>query len=170
MSMKLFNAEVVTSADKSGNALHTVPKRGISGKEIDLLRHVHGHEHVRKIVDAGEVERDEREEMYRLARAYGDGGVYGGVGPLLVKKVFNVDLHDFENWLIETMQREDEERELSQQQRQERFNADMLKNPPKPTTPLPSTVQAEPEKSGSFEVAKAALSKGKQQAAAATME
>jgi hypothetical protein len=68
------------------------------------------------------------------------------------------------------MEREDQERELSQQQRQERFNADMIAHPPKPTTPLPSTVQAEPEKTGSFEVAKAALGKNKQPAAAATME
>lgn len=117
--LKLFSCEVVLSQDQSGNPLLTVPKVSITENEVKLLRHIHGHDNIRKMVDAGSIEREQRNDLLILARVYGDNvEAAENRGPRLISKIFGVELPEFEGWLAEQLESEEMERQNKQVQRE----------------------------------------------------
>jgi hypothetical protein len=81
--MKLFNCNVRLG----GNLLHSVPKIGITEKELYLLRAIHGDDSIDNPRPAGEADIDERDHLFELARAYGRP---------LVEKTFQTVLTNFD--------------------------------------------------------------------------
>lgn len=124
--MKTYDCEVVVTVDKSGNPLHTIQRKSVTETELKVLRHIHGHDQVRKIKEAGEIDREERQELLRIARRYGDSGGMVDIrehpGLKLVYKVFQVELHEFDNWLVETIEQEEQDRQERLQASEQRFN------------------------------------------------
>lgn len=124
--MKIYDCVVWQSMDKSNDRpLHTVAKQGITELEVTLLRAIHGYARVQEVKQVGEIEREDRQEMLRLCRRYGDvGGIYAEAGQQLIKRVFNVDLHEFGTWLADEIEREEQEREERLRESQRRFNVE----------------------------------------------
>jgi hypothetical protein len=96
--MKLFNCNVRLG----GNLLHSVPKIGITEKELYLLRAIHGDDSIENPRPAGEAEIEERAHLFELARVYGRP---------LVEKTFQTVLTNFDEWLQGILDAEEEERE-----------------------------------------------------------
>lgn len=118
--MKLHNCIVNVSRDpKTDQVLMTVPKHGITENELTLLRGIHGAKNVVAVTDAGELDREQRLDLLILARAYGDANELEPVtGPALIKKFFQVDLFEFGDWLTQTLDYEEEERERKWRERE----------------------------------------------------
>jgi hypothetical protein len=102
--MKLFNCNVRLG----GNLLHSVPKIGITEKELYLLRAIHGDDSIDNPRPAGEADIDERDHLFELARAYGRP---------LVEKTFQTVLTNFDQWLQEILDDEEDAREERAQER-----------------------------------------------------
>jgi len=154
--MKTYDVSVAVMVDASGRSLHDVAKQSVSELELALLRRLHGVDRVTIKAPGPDIERSERNEHLMLARKYGDGGTYGNNGPALVAKVFGVDLFEFDNWLAEQLELEEEARQQSLETRQIRFNAEMATRPIGSVTTV--TAAPAPEREGSsFEIAKAAM-------------
>jgi hypothetical protein len=102
-----------------GNIFHTLSRKGITDKEMRLLKAMHGNDAVVDVKKVGETEMEDREELFSLVRKYStsadtltntDGARV--TGRRLVERVFGVSLHDYESWLeqqveLETMEREE---------------------------------------------------------------
>jgi hypothetical protein len=84
--MKLFNCQVRLA----GNMLHSVPRYGISEREIRMLRSMHGDDAVVEVKEVGESDRSERDILNELAARYGRTRVEG---------LFGVSLDNFQEWL-----------------------------------------------------------------------
>lgn len=110
--MKIFNCLVYVSIDKSGNPLHTVAAQGVTENEIQLLRGIHGYDRVQKIEEVGEIDREKRLDCLMLARKYGDS-VFGSDGVTLVARHLKEELHEYDAWLSETIEGEEEERQAA---------------------------------------------------------
>jgi hypothetical protein len=118
--MKIFNCIVNVSRDpKTDQVLLTVPKEGITENELTLLRGIHGAKSIVNIQEVGEIDREQRTDLLMLARSYGDSNELEPVtGPALIRKFFQVDLHEFGEWLTTTMDEEEEERERKWRERE----------------------------------------------------
>jgi hypothetical protein len=156
--MKVFNCIVNVSRDpKTDQTLMTVPKENITENELALLRGIHGSKSVVAIKEVGEIDREQRTDLLMLARAYGDSNELEPVtGPALIKKFFQVDLHEFGEWLTHTLDSEEEEREQKWREREIALRA-MGQTQGAPVVAAPPVVtQAQ-----SVAVAEAALAKTK---------
>lgn len=126
--MKLYDCTLWVSVDKSGNPLHTVPKKSVTELELKLLQGVHTFERVKDVKEAGTIEREERHELLRLCRCYGDvAGIYADSGRALIRRIFSVDLHEFENWLSEQVEQEEAEREERMRQSNIAYNLELAR-------------------------------------------
>lgn len=101
-----------------GNLLHTLARKSITGKEITLLKAMHGNDAVVDVKKVGDTELDDREELFQLVRKYDtSSGLLTNsegtriIGRRLVERVFSVTLHDYDIWLEEQTQLEQMERE-----------------------------------------------------------
>lgn len=123
--MNVYKLTLVVSEDKSGNPLHTVAKNNVTENELRLLRGIHGYERARNVEKIGEIDREERLDLLRLARQYGDtSGIYANTGVRLIQKHFGVELHEFDNWLAEQVEAEQENMAREFDERQRKFNMD----------------------------------------------
>lgn len=102
--MKLYDCRVRLG----GNLLHDVPKVKISGKEIHLLKSIHGDDAIVGVSEKDDVQRDERDELFRLARIY---------GKKRVEDTFRTTLENFDEWLQDALSSEEEQRDAEEQQR-----------------------------------------------------
>lgn len=118
--LKTYNCIVNVSRDpKTDQTLMTVPKERITENELALLRGIHGAKNIVSIKEVGEIDREQRTDLLMLARAYGDSNELEPVtGPALIRKFFQVDLHEFAEWLTHTLDEEEEERERKWRERE----------------------------------------------------
>jgi FAD/FMN-containing dehydrogenase len=118
--MKIHNCIVNVSRDpKTDHVLMTAPKEGITENELTLLRGLHGAKNVVAIKDVSEIDREQRTDLLMLARAYGDANELEPItGPAIIKKFFQVDLHEFGDWLTQTLDSEEEDRERKWKERE----------------------------------------------------
>lgn len=119
--MKLCNCVINVSRDpRSGSPLCQVPKFGVTENELTLLRGIHGSANVIKAEECGEIDREQRDDLLKLARAYGDSNELEPVtGPALIKKHFGIDLFEFEQWLTDALDSEERERDRKQSERED---------------------------------------------------
>jgi hypothetical protein len=127
---ELFDCEVRLG----GNINHTVTLKGVSIYEISLLRAIHGEDSVpsRDMKSVGVKDIDSLDEMHRLSRKYANTSDAMS-GKRLVERTFNTVLHGYENWLAETSELEEMEREEAQRKAQEAMRR------PQPGTSSPET-------------------------------
>lgn len=113
-----------------GHIGHEIPRKGITFREITLLRHIHGNDAIsdEKIKPAaGAVKKkeiDERLELFEFARAYAKGGDFVG-SKKLIEAVFSTPLMGFESWLSETMELEEMQRQEDREKSQRAVAADL---------------------------------------------
>lgn len=103
-----------------GNIFHSTPKKGVTMKEIVLLRSIHGDDAVPDslVKKAGTKEaQDEKLELFDLARRYANTADPMS-GKKIVEKTFSTALIGFEAWLQETIELEQMEREERREQHQ----------------------------------------------------
>jgi hypothetical protein len=155
--MKIHNCIVNVSRDpKTDQVLMTVPKEGITENELTLLRGLHGAKNVVAIKDVGEIDREQRTDLLMLARAYGDANELEPItGPAIIKKFFQVDLHEFGEWLTQALDTEEEERERKWRDREIALRAVGQ------TQGAPAAVPVAPQAPASLAAAEAALAKTK---------
>jgi len=110
---KTFKAEIRLG----GNILNSIPREGMTEREIRLLRHIHGEDGVVNVVEDGEVLLDPQVELYELAVKYSKS-MDPRPGVLLVEKVLHVSMEGFQKWNAEREQLAEMEREESFQRRQ----------------------------------------------------
>jgi hypothetical protein len=100
----------------NGNLLHEVPLTGITSKELVLLKAIHGADAIVRVVKTEQVvEREEQEELFRIAEKYGsrDDAEAMARSRQRVERLFSVTLNGFDDWLnnrIEDSQQEREEK------------------------------------------------------------
>lgn len=97
MELRLFDC-IVLHGHATGFNGHQIPKKGVTEKELILLRHLHGQDNVTGIKEAGKRDVDEQEEMYRLAREYGSAADPMR-GAKRVEEVFGYSMHGYGDWL-----------------------------------------------------------------------
>jgi len=76
-----------------GNILHSVPRKGVTQREVNLLRTIHGSDAIidLKAVDIVELTQPQLEELHmQLAREYGRAKV---------ERAFGIILDRFDEWL-----------------------------------------------------------------------
>lgn len=119
-TLKLFDCELYHGGVKT----HSIPLRGITMKELVLLRALHGQDAIldKEIKDSkpAEGEFDERELLFTLARKYGNTADPMS-GKKLIERVLSVPLVGFEAWIEDQIQLEQMERD----ERQEAFQKEM---------------------------------------------
>jgi len=110
-TIELFDCEI----HLAGSAMHSVPKKGVSSMEMDVVRQIHGEDSVRQIKPAGNrPAAAQREEFFRLAWTYNKAAV---------KAAFpTANMNGFDEWLEETLELERMDREEKAQQRQQSLN------------------------------------------------
>ncbi len=111
-----------------GNEKHEIPKVAVSGREILLIKAMHGEESIPegtikphidpKTKEPAVREVDPKIELFELARKYANT-MDPMSGKKVVERVFGTALVGFEKWLEETMELENMEREEAHQRRQE---------------------------------------------------
>jgi hypothetical protein len=124
--MKLFNCNVRLG----GNLLHSIPKLGITEKEMYLLRAIHGDDSIENIKQVGESDMEERPHLMSLARVYGKP---------IVEKTFTVILDGFEEWLQSVLDSETEEREEREAERRAEAEKNSRKAAEKAANPEAAT-------------------------------
>ena len=106
--MEVFDCLVSLGNNENDVVTLTVPKSKITATEVRILRAIHGAGAIKKQEKAGEIEMDERELQMRLARNY---------GVERVRKILGVELEDFDNWVAESEEMEQMERDQASEQR-----------------------------------------------------
>jgi len=105
---QVFDIEVRHGGDLN----HSMPMKGVSDREIRLLRAIHGDDGVVNVKEAGEKMIDSQEELYELCGRYSKTMNPRG-GRALVERVFGVELRGLDKWLADR-------EELAEMERQER--------------------------------------------------
>lgn len=108
IKMKQYNATL----RHAGEIHHEILLSEVTDKEVRLLRDIHGSDAVVNIREVGEVERDERQEFFRLVEKYGSREDMGAVERMRkrVEKLFNVELDGFDDWLQHKIDQSEQER------------------------------------------------------------
>lgn len=111
-----------------GNDKHQIPKVAVTGREMLLIKAMHGEDSipegsVKPHIDAKTKEPafrdiDSKIELYELARKYANT-MDPMSGKKVVERVFQTALVGFEKWLEETLELENMEREEAHQRRQD---------------------------------------------------
>lgn len=114
--VEIYNCELKHGATTT--TVHTIPKNGVTAREITLLRAMHGADSVLNIKPAGEREVDQKQELLLLARNYANTQDPFS-GKKLVERVFSVVLANYEQWIEEQVELEQMEREEKRQKSQE---------------------------------------------------
>lgn len=110
---KLYDCEVRLG----GDVTHTIPRKGITDREIRVLRALHGNDGVANVVEAGEGMVDQKEELFDLAVKYSKTmNPMHGRG--LIERVFNTSLDGFDRFLADREELRELERQEDQQRRQ----------------------------------------------------
>ena len=121
--MSKVKVEVYDCELKHGNTTstnHTIPKAGITAKEMILLKHMHGPDSLLNVKEAGHKQVDEKEELLNFARRYANTSDPLS-GKRMVEKVFSVSLHNYETWIEDQLQVE----EMVREERHEKSQAEM---------------------------------------------
>jgi hypothetical protein len=117
LEMRLFDCIVQHGAGTQGFNGHQIPKKGITEKELILLRDIHGPEAIAQVKEVGKRDADEQEEMYRLARDYSStADPMSGVKR--VERVFSYSMHGYGDWLSMQTEMEQEAKERREDERQ----------------------------------------------------
>lgn len=128
--MKLYDCTVAVSVDDSGQPFMTVERQGVTENELRLLQHIHSPENVRSIRIAGEIDRDQRLDLMLLARKYSHSSeIMGSRGKALVERVFSTALVEYDQWLVEQVEAEEEERVSRLEARQKQSNQRSSRHP-----------------------------------------
>lgn len=115
----VFNCEV----RHGGNVMQSLVKKGVTDREIRVLRHIHGPDGVVNVNQSGEAEIDQVGELYDLASRYAVSFTEPQSGKVIVERALNVSIRGFDEWLMA----QEESKESARQEQRAQAQKDAAK-------------------------------------------